>query len=254
MKRKLKNKLEQLEKSFSELAKDVAELKQKENALITASEHTKNLEVDFENVETKNVSGWHKDDRYPKWLMYIDFENKKFFGFDSNRYWLDRSFIYKYKLNKAEYPATHSEVEQALIEEAKKRGLVNGAKIKNHQGEFILDYEEIIYSSEPNNGIWAKQREGIWLFMNGVWATILEETPIKEEDVIDWSKPQLFIGKTTKCIVMSNGKTGIESFEANLVALPEGEISSYYKIPNYFNDCSKKDYELFKGTLTINKE
>lgn len=53
---------------------------------------------------------------------------------------------------------------------------------------------------------------------------------------------------------MSNGKTGIESFEANLVALPEGEISSYYKIPNYFNDCSKKDYELFKGTLTINKE
>lgn len=258
MKRKLKNKLEQLEKSFSELAKDVAELKQKENALTITSEHTKNLEVDFENVETKlEVGKWYKVNNISEYLLLFNGKERSY-GFYNGK-WGCWSFT-RGSNQKEAILATPSEVEQVLIAEAKKRGLRIDVKISrkfdNSLEDLIIDSKT--YQSDPefyyNLEEDYLEHHGFVVYSKGKWAEIIEETPIKEEDAIDWSKPQLFIGKTTKCVVMSNGKTGIESFEANLVALPEGEISSYYKIPNYFNDCSKKDYELFKGTLTINKE
>jgi len=50
---KSKNNLKQLEKSFAELSKDVAELKAKDWGSIIPSEQTKALECDFENVKPK---------------------------------------------------------------------------------------------------------------------------------------------------------------------------------------------------------
>lgn len=255
MKRKLKNKLEQLEKSFSELAKDVAELKQKENSLTITSEHTKNLEVDFENVETKNLSGWYKDDRYPKWLMYIDFENNKCFGFDSNRDWLDSSFSFEYKLNKAEYPATPSEVEQALIAEAKKRGFKVGFENTLNCVYTYAIKENDYYYDESINELYVRQKNNTFskIFSKGKWAEIIEETPIKEEDVIDWNFPKLleYIGDSGYFLVTSTGVNfNLEIFEG-IVIYSENQIRP---VGLNLKTFAKEYFKPFKGTLTINQE
>ena len=75
---------------------------------------------------------------------------------------------------------TPQEVETALKNEAVKKYKV-GDKIKNHQGEFILENLDIIYNNKYNDGIYVNQGDGVWLMMNGIWAEIIpqEETYIK---------------------------------------------------------------------------
>jgi hypothetical protein len=81
---------------------------------------------------------------------------------------------YNYKL------ATPQEVETALKNEAVKKYKV-GDKIKNHQGDFILENLDIIYTNKHNDGIYINQSDGVWLMLNGVWSEIIpqEETYIK---------------------------------------------------------------------------
>lgn len=105
---------------------------------------------------------------------YLVLSNGK--GLEGKVWIINGSYIdYVGTFNSVKRLATDKEVEEALINEAKRRGFKEGAKIKNHQGTFTLKELNIQYSYKYNNGIWTKQGDGIWLFMNGVWATIIYE-------------------------------------------------------------------------------
>lgn len=122
-------------------------------------------------------SGWYK---YPntKYLMYHNYETNYKYGFGTYHGWYDHIDPIDLSIDTNEYTkATTQEVEQRLIEEAKRRGLVKGVGIKNHQGEFILDNIDIVFKLHPNVGIYTKQEIGVWLMCNGKWAEVIETKP-----------------------------------------------------------------------------
>ena len=80
----------------------------------------------FPKVELE-IGNWLKDDTNPNWLMYRDGEN--IYGFDVRGNWFNRSNK-SYAIQSQDRLATKEEVETALINEAKRRGLVDGAKIE----------------------------------------------------------------------------------------------------------------------------
>ena len=85
-----------------------------------------------------------------------------------------------------------------MKKEAEKRGLVEGATIKNHQGTFKLRKLDIVYSEKYNNGIWTRQGEnGIWLFINGTWATPIQT--VTQKELLDFYKSEK--GITNEIIV-----------------------------------------------------
>lgn len=89
--------------------------------------------------------------------------------------------------------ATHEEVENALTTEAKKRGYKKGVRVKNHQGERILDELDIEFMDKPN-GIFNKQDAGVWIFMDGIWTEIIPE----EKTVITKEKALKILAKKLK--------------------------------------------------------
>jgi len=95
-------------------------------------------------------------------------------------------------------PVTNEEILSALQKEAEKRGLVEGATIKNHQGTFKLGKLDIVYSEKYNNGIWTRQgKDGIWLFINGTWATPIQT--VTQKELLDFYKSEK--GITNEIIV-----------------------------------------------------
>lgn len=221
-KKKLKEKLIKLEK-------DVAELKAKDWGSIVPSE-----KIEVENVKPKKKSGWYKDMGFPKWLMFLDYENKKCYGFDSAGDWYEGLFEIETSICNItqEVLATPEEVLQALIEEAKKRGFgdVNYG--------MTLDYCLYI-----DNGNRLKN-----IFSGGVWEEIIDQP---KEEAIDWSIPQRLKGINNDTLVMTNGISTEHSFQAYVINLPKG--AHRLKIHRLVKCFDKKCFEIFKGTLTINQ-
>jgi len=270
-----KNKLKQLDKSFSELVKDVAELKSKnENFFMSEefskyggskipSEHTKSLDVDFENVETKlEIGKWYKVKRHLREeqdaLVVFNGYGKEAYGFHHGGEYTD-SYGDEHTFVRKEYTytlATPSEVEQALISEAKKRGIENAKSINtntiyNHGG--IRSFDKIEkYFFEKDNTLHIQTNKGIYtLFSKGNWAEIIkEETPIKEEEVIDWDKPQLLKSKNNENTVYFYDGENKENFNVYAVSGLLFEKGQVIKYPNQ----QKILFKPFKGTLTINQE
>ena len=92
----------------------------------------------------------------------------------SNTYQLTKEQI----LAIAENPSLVKELfpdcfEEDLITEVKKRGYKKDVVIKNHQGVFVLDELDLVFSKKPNYGVWTRQGYGVWLIMNGTWAEII---------------------------------------------------------------------------------
>ena len=122
------------------------------------------------------------------------------FHIDNNEWFDDQRWFFEG--NKNDYCncvlATPSEILSALQKEAEKRGLVEGATIKNHQGTFKLGKLDIVYSEKYNNGIWTRQgKDGIWLFINGTWATPIQT--VTQKEILDFYKSEK--GITNEIIV-----------------------------------------------------
>lgn len=178
-----KTKLKQLEKQFSDLAKDVSELRQT---------LAKDVEVDAEEVKSELIVGeWYKW-KYP--TANLIFRITK----------IGRIYIYYYGIDDGEWSerfidkdndfekATPQEVQTALENEAKKRGFKNGSIINNSSIGF--GFNELCL--ETNIFEWDGTylnigKEKLAIFKDGIWAEIQQET-IKEEE-IDFSVPQLLI-------------------------------------------------------------
>lgn len=72
----------------------------------------------------KQQSGWYYNNT-KNVLSYYDFENKTQYGFNAAGGWYNVNNV---KLSGTEYPAPEKEVEERLIEEAKRRGYNIGVK------------------------------------------------------------------------------------------------------------------------------
>lgn len=101
------------------------------------------------------------------------------YGFE-NGDWCDLSEHY-WTLEQKYKPtlATHQEVKEALIKEAKKRGFKEGVRI-NHsiegKGHRALIFNDLSYHSGYN---WLCDGWGNVVFKDGVWTEIIKDEPIK---------------------------------------------------------------------------
>lgn len=77
-------------------------------------------------------------------------------------------------------PATHQEVEEALIKEAKKRGFKEGVRFKsntpNVYGDTNHTMTDYVKFDFTENGLFSGKG---WIFKDGVWAEIVKDEPIK---------------------------------------------------------------------------
>jgi len=120
-------------------------------------------------------------------LMFLfngNYGNQVTYGFSSSGKWLNTIGVHK-----CDYyvEATHEEVEQALIEEAERRGFKKGVKVKT------LIYEPNVVELSSNNFDWdfinkeyhLRDSEGESIFHNGVWAEIIDEKAELKQEIED---------------------------------------------------------------------
>lgn len=121
------------------------------------------------------LDNWFKDDRDQNWLFFFTKDGFAY-GFNTLGDWTE---IEETEYNPSKHGenrlATYAEIEEALIKEAKKRGVwdcpiidVNGKK-RDYKGDGFIFY---------HNQLWS--RYGL-VFKDGLWAKPLEETITKKE-------------------------------------------------------------------------
>lgn len=141
------------------------------------------LDEPKELVEEESKSGWYKDSDIPKWLCYRDYENGRIYGFNLNNNWF---YDPEHKHEKGltlhkEYKATDEEVIERLTEEAKRRGLVVGKRIKClGDGEIWDPQTEHYFIGEGCEGFSFGLASAI-IMKNGVWTSIEEEEQTENE-------------------------------------------------------------------------
>lgn len=122
--------------------------------------------------EEFEVGKWYLFSGEKRFLICI-IENGRY-GFDTNGIWFYNSNLHN--TNRDEYKeATHEEVEEALIKEARKRGFKAGVNINQD----VFNHDLIYGKNRLKEGCmnWTSKRlnfAGLWIFFNGKWAEIIE--------------------------------------------------------------------------------
>ena len=117
-------------------------------------------EIDIKDLfpEVFNFTGWAKDGKHESnWLVYFQ-DNILQYGINAGDYWFNTDNITKYD-PETDRPATHEEIETALVKEAKKKG----------HGFDLYDLS--------NNRLWVGTEEKgcCVVFDNGTWAEVKKE-------------------------------------------------------------------------------
>lgn len=133
------------------------------------------------------------------------------YGFESNGTWRDSGTAFGF--NDATYEwiaATHSEVESALIAEAKKRGFKEGVVFNSPNPQYEFSFNQKLISSSFKlmgntlSGRSDKNTGSCNIFQDGEWAEIIKEGVIKvgghevtkaEKDVINIGCKRFYIGE-----------------------------------------------------------
>lgn len=127
------------------------------------------------------------------------FGNDSGYGFDINGNWSNEGIgVHQVDVSSCT-PATHEEVESALIAEAKKKGHKAGVRIKGlgngkictlPNGEFeYIKNANALWFGNPNDAF-----EGFDVFLDGIWADILPE----EKTIITHEKALKILAKKLK--------------------------------------------------------
>ena len=139
------------------------------------------------------VGEWYKKKDYGDLMFYFNgkYTNKNNvdnYGFDYNGIFQEVIGVHKHEVNEY-YEATKQEIEQALTNEAKRRGFKQGVKFKcliTHKiGEMIEDYLLMNGCFGRDNSLESAFKNDIIngvLFKDGVWAEIIDDkSKLKEE-------------------------------------------------------------------------
>ena len=132
------------------------------------------LDPNFFKVELEIGKWYCYRNKNTYWIMNYQKGGNNCYGFNSIK---DYGNCYVMNSGTNWIPATHQEVENALISEAKKRGFKAGVFVKRagiNKDAFNLSIpiDSFIYREE-NNGLDRKNCSG-WIFKNGKWAEIIE--------------------------------------------------------------------------------
>jgi hypothetical protein len=118
-------------------------------------------ELDIKNVfpEVFNFTGWAKDKRKisENWLGYFE-NNILEYGINNSGVWFNTDNGTQYNPN-IERPATHEEIKNALVKEAKRRG-------------YEFDFYDLIH-----NRLWVgtEEKGSLAAFNKGTWAEVKKE-------------------------------------------------------------------------------
>lgn len=130
----------------------------------------------------KRQSGWYYNNT-KNVLSYYDFENKTQYGFNAAGGWYNVNNV---KLSGTEYPAPEKEVEERLIEEAKRRGYKEGIsvvdvidkeRVKILHDDFRFFIKDMATNKNATTLMMGYQRV---VFNDGKWAEIIS-TPEPDE-------------------------------------------------------------------------
>jgi hypothetical protein len=129
-------------------------------------------------LEELPVKGWYKSPEHINWLVYFD--NGYRYGFLMNGEWNDDFGLTK-GLDTGDVPATDSEVEEALIKEAKK---FVGKKVVNlHSLETESLNESMVinvFFDSSGTSVWFQEPHvtGVCVMREGKWATIIKDKTV----------------------------------------------------------------------------
>jgi len=132
----------------------------------------------FPDAFKTKFTGWAKDihEMNEDWIAYYKNDILKY-GINANGDWFESKSNANYNECESNREATEQEIKTALINEAKKRGLIDGSYIKSTTGDCgLVNDGNWIYAKNSNCLFYA----GFILFDNGKWAEIIE-TITKEE-------------------------------------------------------------------------
>jgi len=146
-------------------------------------------EIIPEAFNTKLDTGkWYKSSADIEFLVY--YQSK---GFDNYGFWEDQPYRDNLLFGDCWYNmsrlATPEEVESALINEAKKRGFVQGVKYLSPLSKCRREFDGEMYFN--HNNLYEKGKS---IFNNGKWATILPQ----EKTVVPIAKALKIIAKKMK--------------------------------------------------------
>lgn len=145
------------------MKKEELEKRLKEN-----KQERKQLKQQLKDLPSLEVGKWYKDCN--EWLGFYDGANF-IYGFSTGGNWYSDSSIYT--VTERERPATDKEVEEALIKEAKRRGLIDGVSVLNEYGKL----DKVGNYTWYENGIFHSNGYAHWieLMKDGKWAQIIEQ-------------------------------------------------------------------------------
>lgn len=140
--------------------------------MATIEERLKAIEERLKAIEQKPVAGWYRTDNTGVYLAFSDGETL-IYGFDyqDNWFYTDRESL---DFSDNYYnPADPKEVEQRLIEEAKRRGFKEGVKYSCFETDQFHTIKSFLVYDEDEN--WVADGYGGVVFKDGIWATIIPE-------------------------------------------------------------------------------
>lgn len=222
-------------KIIKELKEEVARL---DNEVFDIKKMLPDAVVNVE-VEKKNsleLGRWYKNIYYG----ILCFKNTDEFGYGIiNGDWheeIDCTSICEWK------PAAHKEVEEALINEAKKRGFKECVQIKVNGGIETLDEYKGCFMLN-GNALWYG---GYMIFNNGEWKEIVSQP--EQEEEIDWSVAgQIVEGTYTTAI--TTGRHDNSDFQAFVIKTTDGS-----KVNHLCSTLLKEYFSLVKGGITLKND
>lgn len=196
--------------------------------------------------EDKPLNRWYKYPNSPKWLGFIK-DNNEGYGFNTSGNWFYDSA--HWNLDKGYELASHHEIEEALIKEAKRRGMFlykkdgNPVILKNGEriGSGLFKYDI------KSNILTAHGFGTVILFNNGIWEEVEKKEARKKEENNYKFKP----GDKVKIIGNCNGHnlkigdvtTVKECGHFNAFIFYTGPAYTLYKSTDIFRECDLVLYD-----------
>jgi len=159
---------------------------------LCVKEHLQNWFPDAFKEELE-VGKWYINKVLKECFIFLENNNFKRYGFDSHGWYSTNDTLYD-KTTEYWTLATPKEIETTLINEAKKRGFVKGAKTKglamyggnlsldvclqNNSGYSYCNIGNILYAN-------LKKGENAVIFKNGQWAEIIKPTEVTLQQIAD---------------------------------------------------------------------
>jgi len=152
--------------------------------MATIEERLKAIEEKL-GIEQKPVAGWYKthDEDNEKWLFYIS-DGVRRYGIDSDGDW--KNLPTQYVLEDSDYLADPKEVEQRLIEEAKRRGFKEGVlvvDVDDGDEDRIGRDSYIYYPKDIRQRFECLTLDYTHIFKDGIWAEIIEPLTLNGKEV-----------------------------------------------------------------------